>query len=264
MKCKVCGTEQQETSKFCTYCGAPLEDRENTEVEVPKRDAHEEGSFSSDGEKRASGTWTEVHDEPNRTHRAGGGFVGWMRKMSHYAEKLVAWSKGYGGIYLALGIAVLVQILQSWTTSLAGIALGFGGLGILKGLIIAFVAYVIERAIVKYCLRSVRGNDEVEDLNLHIAWEFTVSGIVGWVLGSLFRGILISTILSLLAAATVATTFMSYALPEGEEMKFFGKHITVRLIIAVIVIVIFGLIIASCARGMINALPPDLLQELPH
>ena len=258
MKCKVCGTDQQEENRFCTYCGAPLHHDEDAEVHEAKPAPVIREDASSQDEKKTKGTWSEVHDEP-REHRAGEGLGGWMRKMSAKAEALIAWSKNYGGMYLALGIAFVLMLIQSST--------GFRGLTASEFFVCIFsvgLGYVVERAIVKYCLRKVRGNDEVEDLNIHVAWEFAIWTVISYVVGSLFRVFLMSTILSLFVAPVVATTFMSYALLDGEEMKFFWKHITIRLIIYAIIIGLFVLMITSCARGMVNAFPPELLQEFQH
>lgn len=256
MKCKVCGTDQPEGNEYCTYCGAPLRHDEKADVheERPAPVIREEVSSSQD-EKKTTGTWTDVHDEP-REHRAGEGLGGWMRKMSAKTEALIAWSKNYGGMYLALGIALILMLLQP---SYGG--RGFGATKLISCILSVGLGYIIDRAIIKYCLRKVRGNDEVEDLNLHVAWEFAIWSVTSLVFTGLFRGILLPTILSLFVGAVVATTVMSYALMDGEEMKFFWKHITIRLIIYAIIIGLFVLILASCARGMVNAFPPELLQE---
>lgn len=258
MKCKVCGTDQQEGNEYCTYCGAPLHRDEDADAHEAKPAPVIREDASSQDEEKTTGTWTDIHDEP-REHRAGEGFGGWMRKMSAKTEALIAWSKNYGGIYLALGVAFVLMLIQSSTRSRGLTAVEFFACIFSVGL-----GYVVERAIVKYCLRKVRGNDEVEDLNLHVAWEFAIWSVISYVVGSLFRGFLLSTILSLFVGAVVATTVMSYALLDGEEMKFFWKHITIRLIIYAIIIGLFVLMLASCARGMINALPPELLQEFRY
>ena len=258
MKCKVCGTDQQEESRFCTYCGAPLHHDEYADVHEAKPAPVIREEASSEDEKKTTGTWSEVHDEP-REQRAGGGFGGWMRKMSAKTEALIAWSKNYGGMYLALGIAFILLLLQPSAGDRR-----LGALKLISCLLSVGLGYIIDRAIIKYCLRKVRGNDEVEELNIHVAWEFAIWSVTSFVFTGLFRGILLPTLLALFVGAVVATTVMSYALLDGEEMKFFWKHITIRLIIYAIIIGLFVLMITSCARGMVNAFPPELLQEFQH
>lgn len=260
MKCKVCGTDQPEGNEYCTYCGAPLRHDEKADVheERPAPVIREEVSSSQD-EKKTTGTWTDVHDE-TETHHAVGGFGGWMRKMSAKTEALIAWSKNYGGMYLALGIAFIFLLFEPNSGNLWGYR-GLSAAKLVSCILSAGLGYIIDRAIIKYCLRKVRGNDEVEDLNIHVAWEFAIWSVISFVFTGLFRGILLPTILSLFVGAVVATTVMSYALMDGEEMKFFWKHITIRLIIYAIIIGLFVLMLASCARGMVNAFPPELLQE---
>lgn len=263
MKCKVCGTDQQEENRFCTYCGAPLHHDEDAEVHEAKPAPVIREDASSQDEKKTEGTWSEVHDEP-REQRAGEGFVGWMRKMSEKAEALIAWSKDYGGMYLALGIVFVFSLLDSWKASVTGVVLGFTALGLIYSLIFTAVAFLIERAIVKYALRKALGNDEIEGLDLHIAWSLATFTVLGFVANLIFRGLFLSMIVTLFLGALIATIFMMYALLDGEEMKFFWKYLIIRLIIQVIFIVLLFLMLASCARGMVNAFPPELFQEFHY
>lgn len=262
MKCKVCGTDQHEENRFCTYCGAPLHHDEDADLHEAKPVPVMHEDASSQDEKKTTGTWTDVHDEP-REHRAGGGFVGWMRKMSAKAEALIAWSKNYGGIYLALGIVCVLTLLGSWTASVTGILLGFTALGLVYALIYTAIGYLIERAIVKYALRKVLGNDEIEDLGLHIAWSFATFTVLSFVAKFIYLGRFLSMIVTLFLGALIATIFVMYALPDGEEMRFYWKYFIIRLIIRIVFVVLLFLVLASCVRGAIHLFPQELFQGFP-
>lgn len=257
MKCNVCGTEQREENKYCSYCGAKLEyglkmcesEDRGTDDRYEQGDSHKYGACEQDNHREA----------PTRD---AGGFVGWMRKVAVQADALVAWSKGYGGIYLALSIAFLLTLLESAFTSALGCFMGIDFLGVIKAVIAVGGGFLIERAIVKYCLRKTCGIDQFEDLNLHIAWSFASGSILRFIVGIIFKRLFLSAILLLFLGATVATIFVLYALKECEEMKFYWKYFVVHVIIYVLFIVITMFALVQCARGVINALPLGLLNEL--